>query len=72
MDRSLSLIFGHSNCDDLSRLGSSSAHSANRGQRQNWTKPASDTWGAHMANTIWSFAPVFPVEMSPRDYGDRC
>lgn len=51
VDKSLSSIAGHSKRDESACPRSLFEHPASRGQRQNWTKAASDNKGVPMSDT---------------------
>lgn len=65
--RSLSPIEWYPKRDESPRPGSSSAHSANRGQRQSRARIAPDSGGAPYGETSRSFVPTYPGVKDPRD-----
>lgn len=71
-DGSLSLIVGHSKCDEKAKSVSLSAHFANCEEQRSRVRAAYDSGGAPMGNTLRSFASVFPGSTEPRDFSDRC
>lgn len=60
VDRSLSLIVGHSKCDETVWPGLSFAYFANNDSRRNHTRAAFDSRGVPMSNTPWSLASASP------------
>lgn len=72
VDRKLSLIVAHLRRDELARLRSFYAHSANCERRRSRTRAASVSDGASVTDVPRSSAPASPDAMDPRDYLGRC